>query len=130
MNMIIVSDDFPEKNHQSYVFVEQLVIALSDLGVKVCVIAPQSLTKRVFRGTVKLPKYKEYKTKKGNRYEVYRPSYLSAGTVGALQRFYFWSLRKLPIPTDGVLLTESLKVWIFWALWEYNLFTAYVGGRL
>ena len=100
MNMIIVSDDFPEKNHQSYVFVEQLVIALSDLGVKVCVIAPQSLTKRVFRGTVKLPKYKEYKTKKGNRYEVYRPSYLSAGTVGALQRFYFWSLRK---SVEGVL---------------------------
>lgn len=100
MNLVIVSDDFPEKNHQSYVFVEQLVIALSDLGVIVSVIAPQSLTKRVFRGTVKLPKYKEYLTRKGNKYEVYRPSYLSAGTVGALQRFYFWSLRK---SVEGVL---------------------------
>ena len=94
MNLVIVSDDFPEKNHQSNVFVEQLVIALSDLGVKVNVIAPQSLTKRLFRGTMKLPKYKVYQTKKGNTYEVYRPLYLSAGTVGSLQRFYFWSMRK------------------------------------
>lgn len=94
MNIVIVSDDFPEKNHQSNVFVEQLVIALSDLGMKVSVIAPQSLTKRLFRGTVKLPMYKEFQTKRGNSYKVYRPSYLSAGIVGPLQRFYFWSLRK------------------------------------
>lgn len=100
MNLVIVSDDFPEKNHQSYVFVEQLVIALSDLGVEVSVIAPQSLTKRLFRGTMKLPSFKEYQTKKGNRYKVYRPSYFSAGTVGVLQRFYFWSLRK---SVEGVL---------------------------
>lgn len=100
MHIVIVSDDFPEKDHQSYVFVEQLVIALSDLGVKVSVIAPQSLTKRMFRGTVKLPKYKDYQTKKGNKYEVYRPPYLSAGTVGALQRFYFWNLRR---SVEGVL---------------------------
>lgn len=94
MNIVIVADDFPEKNHQSYVFVEQLVIALSDLGVKVSVIAPQSLTKRLLRGTMKLPKYKEYQTKNGNTYKVYRPSYLSVGTVGFLQRFYFWNLKK------------------------------------
>lgn len=100
MKIVIVSDDFPEINHQSYVFVEQLCIALSDLGVKVRVIAPQSLTKRLFRGAVKLPKYKSFKTKKGNTYEVYRPSYLSAGTFGPLQRFYFWSLRK---SVEGVL---------------------------
>lgn len=100
MNLVIVSDDFPEKNHQSYVFVEQLVIALSDLGVEVSVIAPQSLTKRLFRGTMKLPSFKEYQTKKGNRYKVYRPSYFSAGTVGVLQRFYFWSLGK---SVEGVL---------------------------
>ena len=100
MNIVVVSDDFPEINHQSYVFVEQLCIALSDLGIKVRVIAPQSLTKRLFRGAVKLPKYKSFKTKKGNTYEVYRPSYLSAGTFGPLQRFYFWSLRK---SVEGVL---------------------------
>ena len=100
MNIVIVSDDFPEKNHQSYVFVEQLVIALSDLGVNVTVIAPQSLTKRVFRGTMKLPKYKAYQTRNGKEYKVFRPSYLSAGTVGALQRFYFWSLRK---SVEGIL---------------------------
>lgn len=100
MNIIIVSDDFPEMGHQAYVFVEQLVIALSDQGVNISVIAPQSLTKRLFRGTEKLPQYKRYQTKKGNVYQVYRPLYLSAGTVRPLQRFYFWSLRKA---VEGVL---------------------------
>ena len=67
MNLVIVSDDFPEKNHQSNVFVEQLVIALCDLGVNVSVIAPQSLSKRLFRGTMKLPQYKLFQTRKGIR---------------------------------------------------------------
>lgn len=94
MHLVIVSDGFPERNHQSYVFVEQLVIALSNLHVKVSVIAPQSLTRRFFRGSIHLPRYKQYFTQKGNSYEVYRPYYLSAGTIGPLQRFYFWSLRR------------------------------------
>ena len=94
MRIVIVSDDFPEKNHQSYVFVEQLVIALSNLQVQISVIAPQSLTRKLFRGSIDLPRYKQYFTTKGESYEVYRPYYLSAGTIGPLQRFYFSSLRR------------------------------------
>ena len=94
MRLVVVSDDFPEINHPSYVFVEQLVIALCDLDVKVCVIAPQSFTKRLIRGTAYYPKYKKNTTPKGNLYEVYRPYYVSAGTVKLLQRFYYSSLKR------------------------------------
>jgi glycosyltransferase involved in cell wall biosynthesis len=94
MNIIIVSDDFPEKGHQSYVFVEQLVIALCDLGVNVKVIAPQSLTKSILRGRERNPKRKTVQTKKGGTYEVYRPYYLSAGSKGLLGKIYFHNLRR------------------------------------
>ena len=80
MNIIIVSDDFPEKGHQSYVFVEQLVIALCDLGVNVKVIAPQSLTKIILMGRERKQKQKTFQKKKGVTYKVYRKYYLSAGS--------------------------------------------------
>lgn len=94
MNLVIVSDDFPEKGHQSYVFVEQLVIALSDLGVNVKVIAPQSLTKGILRGRERYPKRKTFQTKKGSTYEVFRPYYLSAGSKGFIGKVYFRNLRR------------------------------------
>ena len=94
MNIVIVSDDFPEKGHQSYVFVEQLVIALSDLGINVKVIAPQSLTKGILRGRERYPKRKTIRTKKGCTYEVFRPYYLSAGSKGLIGKVYFHNLRR------------------------------------
>ena len=94
MNMIIVSDDFPEKGHQSYIFVEQLVIALTDLGVNVKVIAPQSLTKGILRGRERYPKRKTFQTRKGCTYEVFRPYYLSAGSKGFIGKVYFHNLRR------------------------------------
>lgn len=94
MNIVIVSDDFPEKGHQSYIFVEQLVVALCDLNVGVSVIAPQSLTKCLLRGRKRLPRYKKIQTKAGGFYEVYRPFYVSAGSSGLLRQLYFTNLRK------------------------------------
>lgn len=94
MNLVIVSDDFPEKNHQSYTFVEQLVIALCELQVKVSVIAPQSITKCILRGNKRLPKYKLLYTKTGRPYEVFRPFYFSAGSTGRLRQLYYCNLRR------------------------------------
>lgn len=94
MKIVIVSDDFPEKDHQSYTFVEQLVIALTDLAVNVKVIAPQSLTKSFLRGNKRYPRRKTFMTKKGRAYEVFRPYYLSAGSRGGIGKLYFKSLRR------------------------------------
>ena len=89
---VVVSDDFPEKGHQAYTFVEQLVVAFCELGINVKVIAPQSITKCVLRGKKRLPRYKAFQTKSGGEYEVYRPFYLSAGSTGRLRRMYFTNL--------------------------------------
>ena len=94
MNIIIVSDDFPEKGHQAYTFVEQLVVAFCDLKVNVKVIAPQSITKCILRGKKRLPVYKVFQTKTGGSYAVYRPFYFSAGSTGRFRQLYFNNLRK------------------------------------
>lgn len=60
-----------------YVFVQQLVEAFVDDGIKISVIAPQSLVKWIVRGVKLLPKHTVYHTPSGNAYDVYRPYSLS-----------------------------------------------------
>lgn len=84
MKLCILSDDFPSYGRQTFVFVEQLVIALADLGVEVSVIAPQSIARSVIRHIPLMPEISEYKTLKGNTYTVYRHKMLSVGNSKAL----------------------------------------------
>lgn len=78
-SMAVVCNDFPTGGRASYVFVEQLVNALIDLGVEVKVIAPQSLVRIISRRDKRLPKHCRVSTKKGNNYDVFRPLGLSLG---------------------------------------------------
>ena len=43
-SITIISNDYPAPKRMNYVFVQQLVHAMTDQGVYVTVIAPQSLT--------------------------------------------------------------------------------------
>lgn len=78
-NVAVIANDFPAPGHPCYVFVEQLVNAMVDLGTNVIVIAPQSITRHWLRGVPKMPEVSYGKTTKGNEYEIYRPSYISLG---------------------------------------------------
>lgn len=62
-----------------YIFVQQLVEALVDSGVKISVIAPQSVVRSLVRKVKLMPKYQFYQTAHGNSYEVYRPYSLTFG---------------------------------------------------
>ena len=78
-SMAVVCNDFPTEGRATYVFVEQLVNALVDLGVEVKVIAPQSLVRIISCRDKRLPKHCRVSTKKGNNYEIFRPLGLSLG---------------------------------------------------
>lgn len=78
-HIVILADDYPSEERQVFVFVEQLVVALVDLGVKVSVVAPQSLTRVLVRGVKLLPLKCCDETSKGNHYMVYRPYCISFG---------------------------------------------------
>lgn len=86
MHICLLAEDFPTARRQSFVFVEQLVRALSDLGVKVTVIAPHSITKRIVRHEKRGFYHEVRKTKAGNTYNIYRPLFFSAGRIKGLQR--------------------------------------------
>lgn len=62
-----------------YVFVQQLVFALVDKGIKVSVIAPQSLTHAIVRHEKILQRHTICKTDSGKSFDVYRPFDVSFG---------------------------------------------------
>lgn len=73
MKICFISNDYPSQGRPVYVFVEQLVNALVELGCDVTVVAPQSLTKSLLRHLHILPVETDYLTATGKKYKVYRP---------------------------------------------------------
>lgn len=78
-SLCVITTDYPSEGRPVYIFVEQLVNALVDRGVKVNVVAPQSITRSLFRHEALLPKEMEHKTISGNTYTVYRPHIFTFG---------------------------------------------------
>ena len=79
MRIALLTPDFPAEGHQRYVFVQQLVFALVDMGINITVIAPQSLTHAVVRKEKVFPRHTVEKTENGNIFQLYRPYDLSFG---------------------------------------------------
>lgn len=79
MKIALLAEDYPSPGRQMFVFVQQLVEALVDQGVDITVVAPQSLTRSIFRCIKLLPKADVYRTRAGNNYTVYRPFSISFG---------------------------------------------------
>lgn len=73
----IITPGFPSESRPVYVFVEQLVNEFVELGVKINVIAPQSITHSIIHREHLLPRISKHKTSKGTDYSVFRPYYIS-----------------------------------------------------
>lgn len=82
MRIALLADGFPSSGRPTFVFVQQLVFALVDMGVDVSVVAPQSLMHAVIRRERLLPRHSLEETIKGNTFNVYRPYALSFGNRG------------------------------------------------
>ena len=78
-SLTIVSDDYPSEGRMVFVFIQQLVEALVDLGINVSVIAPQSLTRSIIRRVKLFPRHVKYTTANNHYYDVLRPYSLSFG---------------------------------------------------
>lgn len=87
MHILVSSPSWPTSKTINYIFVDQLCRAFADLGNKVTVIAPQSLTKCFMRHIPVAPRHSFYKTAAGNTVELYRPYSVTLGnTKGKLFR--------------------------------------------
>ena len=78
-NICIIADDYPTNKRPVYIFVQQLVEAIVDLGIAINVVAPQSVTRSLFRGVPIMPKQETYRTSNGNTYKVFRPYSITLG---------------------------------------------------
>lgn len=79
MKIAILADNFPAPGRPRYVFVQQIVFALVDMGHQVSVIAPQSITHAWLRGEKLLPTHSVEKTMQSNTFDVYRPYDITFG---------------------------------------------------
>ena len=87
MHILVSSPSWPTSKTIDFIFVDQLCRAFADLGNKVTVIAPQSLTKCFMRHIPVAPRHSFYKTAAGNTVELYRPYSVTLGnTKGKLFR--------------------------------------------
>lgn len=77
--IVLVSPAYPSPGRPIYVFVQQLVNTLIDLGIQVVVIAPQSLTHCILYKETVQPWHSTSMTDNGNVYEVYRPYSITLG---------------------------------------------------
>lgn len=78
-SITLIADDYPTQGHIEYIFVQQLVHAIINMGIKVTVVAPQSIVHNIVRRKKPLPKFSREITEKGIAYDVYRPYKLSFG---------------------------------------------------
>ena len=101
-HICVISDDYPTKDRMVFVFVQQLVEAFFDAGIKISVIAPQSLIRSLFRGVKIMPRQQVYYTGQGESYFVYRPYSLSFSNGNVL-------LNKLASLYNKKTITKSLK---------------------
>lgn len=79
MNICVISHSFPTSKTIDFVFVDQLCRQFADKGETVTIIAPQSITKCLFRGIPITPRKSTITTEKGNKITLYRPFWISLG---------------------------------------------------
>lgn len=79
MHIVVISHSYPTSKTIDFVFVDQLCREFSDKGLQISVIAPQSLTKCLFRGIPLSNRKSVVKTLAGNNFTLYRPFWISLG---------------------------------------------------
>ena len=75
MEICIVASNYPTKNRQALVFVENIVVKLVDRGIACNVIAPQSSFAYLTKKKIRREFVSERITPNGNKYMVYSPLY-------------------------------------------------------
>ena len=89
-HMVVIAGDYPAPGHMMLVFVKQLVQAMIDQGVKISVVAPQSIVHALVHKDKLLPKQAIYRTDSGLEYRVFRPRIITLGNSRLFSRGLRW----------------------------------------
>lgn len=86
-SIIIIAGNYPYQSQMKLVFVQQLVHALLNMGIKVTVVAEQSLIHSFIHKEKLIPTHYKALTETGIEYDVYRPYTLSFGNCNFFEHF-------------------------------------------
>lgn len=81
--LCVLTGGYPTPTDPLDTFVEQLVFAFADLGIRCTVVNPQSLTTHLLRGQELRPRRRVQYTPNGSRVDVISPRYCSASVAHA-----------------------------------------------
>ena len=89
-HIVVLAENYPAPGRQMLIFVQELVHSLIDLGVKVTVVAPQSVVHSILHKQKLLPKHSVRMTGCGILYDIYRPYTISAGNLKFFSKVVQW----------------------------------------
>ena len=89
-SITVIARSYPAPGRMDLVFVQQLVHAIIDAGIKVTVVATQSIVHNLVHKVKFLPVHSQGITEKGNVYDIYRPYTLSFGNRDYFRKFSSW----------------------------------------
>ena len=118
----VVTSNYPAPGHAANVFVQQLVHAMIDQGVKVNVVAYQSIVHSLIHKVKVLPLHSKGVTDKGIEYNIYRPYTFSTGNRDF--KFVKWINKKIIVHKVASIKSDILYCH-FWGtalpVYEYAL---------
>ena len=94
MHICVVSPGYPTSKTIDFIFVDQLCRFIAGRGVKVTIIAPQSLTKSILRHLPIVRRKSIIPISNGNDITLYRPFYITLGNHKKRMRFNARSFNK------------------------------------
>jgi glycosyltransferase involved in cell wall biosynthesis len=107
-SITIIAGNYPSEGRMNLVFVQQLVHELINVGIKVTVVAPQSITHAIVHRESLLPLFSRGKTGKGIEYEIYRPLSISFGNIKLFKKFSFYYNRRVIVKTISKINSDIL----------------------
>lgn len=89
-HIAVITGNYPSKDRQALVFVQELVHAFLNQAVRVTVVAPQSVVHALMHRQKLLPKHSIGVSNEGHEYDIYRPYTISVGNIGLLSGVVEW----------------------------------------
>ena len=89
-SITVIAENYPAPGHAALVFVQQLVHAMIGQGVKVTVVAYQSVIHSLVHREKLLPRHSKGVTENGVEYDIYRPYTLSFGNRNLFPTLTKW----------------------------------------
>lgn len=119
-SILIAANNYPTNTDPVYTFLEQLAIAIAKKGIKVTVIAPDSVLQHYIRHTEAHPQKRVITVEGGSSVTVIQPRYVNLG--GHFDKFNQWAAQKTILKTAKKLKEKPDVCYGYFWHWGYAIY--------